>query len=45
MNFRARLEKLARANALAYYENLQIMPVKSFITMGSGEIVIKLFCL
>jgi hypothetical protein len=30
-NIRPRLEKLARENALAYYENLLVAAVKSFI--------------
>ncbi len=36
---------LSGTNTLAYYENLEITDRKSFITLGSGVKVLKLFSL
>jgi len=38
-----RLERPARTNTLAYYKHSLIKAVKSFITLGSGVNVVKLF--
>ena len=36
-------KKVPGTNALAYYENLKLTAIKSFITLATGTFVVKLF--